>query len=92
MRSDWSPYLEAAGRFCDGCSCVDCGNTEDNLHEVQRRRKKVNAKNPHAFQDKKVSEQEVQEISAGRNKAKACAVPPEQCMHTCTYMYVRFGA
>jgi hypothetical protein len=34
---------------------VECGNTEDNLTEVRKRRHKVNVKNPHAFQDKKVS-------------------------------------
>lgn len=42
------------GKFCDGCACVDCGNTEENVNEVHKRRHKVNVKNPHAFQDKKV--------------------------------------
>jgi hypothetical protein len=46
--------LRAPGKFCDGCACVDCGNTEENLAEVHKRRHKVNVKNPHAFQDKKV--------------------------------------
>ena len=44
----------AAGKFCEGCACIDCGNTEDNVAEVHKRRHKVNVKNPHAFQDKKV--------------------------------------
>ena len=43
-----------AGRFCEGCACIDCGNTEENVAEVHKRRHKVNVKNPHAFQDKKV--------------------------------------
>eukprot|EP00892_Ulva_mutabilis_P007200 jgi/Ulvmu1/4852/UM020_0138.1 len=43
----------AARKFCDGCACVDCGNTEENVNEVHKRRHKVNVKNPHAFQDKK---------------------------------------
>lgn len=44
----------SAGKFCEGCACIDCGNTEENVAEVHKRRHKVNVKNPHAFQDKKV--------------------------------------
>ena len=43
----------AAGRLCeDDCSCQNCSNTEANIEEVEKTRKAIKQRNPHAFAPK----------------------------------------
>ena len=42
----------AAERFCQGCNCIDCGNTPENADERERAIKDTRAKNSKAFQNR----------------------------------------
>lgn len=45
----------AAGKFCDGCQCLDCQNTVSNAIVVKETRSRIEQRNPLAFVPKIIS-------------------------------------
>ena len=71
-------------KFCDGCTCKDCQNTESNRDEVERNRALVLKRQPKAFDKKFVAADgelavEVQE-KEGAKHARGCNCARSKCL------------
>ncbi|KAK3241828.1 hypothetical protein CYMTET_48439 [Cymbomonas tetramitiformis] len=68
----------AAKQFCNGCSCVDCHNKEENTQEVNDARLKIEARDSQAFAPKAV-EKAVEGASSVVHR-KGCKCKKSKCL------------